>query len=248
MSNTPMTTSNTRSSATVAIILNGALGRMGSRIAACAEGDASVRIAARLDRGDIAEALQQPSVPSTLASGNVIIDFTSDAGAADAALLAAKLRVPLLVGTTALAPNTERALEDLARQVPVMVCSNTSLGVAVARRLAREAARLLGAAYDVDIIETHHTKKLDAPSGTALALAASVVEGGREISRDRVHAIRAGDVIGDHIVQFAGAGEILQIRHTATTRDLFARGAIRAGAWLVGKPAGRYRIEDTFPA
>lgn len=73
-------------------------------------------------------------------------------------------------------------------------------------------------------------------------------KGGREVPRDHVHAIRAGDVIGDHIVQFAGIGEILQIRHTATTRDLFARGAIRAAAWLVGKPAGRYRIEDTFPA
>jgi 4-hydroxy-tetrahydrodipicolinate reductase len=248
MSNTPTTSSTTRATTSVAIILNGALGRMGSRIAACAEGENAIRIAMRMDRGDIAEALRQPSVPSMLASGNVIIDFTSDAGTAEAVLLARKLAVPLLVGTTALSATTERALEELSRSVPVMVASNTSLGVAVARRLAREAARLLGTDYDVDIIETHHTKKLDAPSGTALALAASIADGGREIGRDHVHAIRAGDVIGDHIVQFAGAGEILQIRHTATTRDLFARGALRAATWLVGKPAGRYRIEDTFPA
>ena len=221
---------------------------MGQRIAACAAEDPGVRIAAGFDRGDAAELERQPSVPPTLAEARVVIDFSTDEGTRDAVRLARRLRAGLLVGTTALSPATLAALADAEREIPVMVCANTSLGVAVARRLVAEAARLLGDAYDVHLVETHHTKKLDAPSGTALALVASLRDGGREIPDSNVVAVRAGDVVGDHIVQFAGPGEIIRIQHTATTRDLFARGALRAARWLAGRPAGRYRIEDTFGA
>jgi 4-hydroxy-tetrahydrodipicolinate reductase len=238
----------TPSPSIVHLAIHGAKGRMGLRIAACAEVDSAVRITALLDRGDVTTLEQQASISPMLASTRAIIDFSSDAGTREAIRLALSLRSALLVGTTALDASTMATLAQAQREIPVMVCANTSLGVAVARHLAKEAARLLGSAYDVDIIETHHTKKLDAPSGTALALAASVREGGREVDRDHVHAIRAGDVIGDHIVQFAGVGEILRIQHTATTRDLFAVGAIRAAKWLAGRAPGRYRIEDTFGA
>lgn len=219
---------------------------MGTRIGACAEGDRGVRITALLGRGDVPVVEQQTSMSPMLAETRVIIDFSSDAGCREAVRLARRLRSGLLVGTTALGEATLAALAEAEREIPLMVCANTSLGVAVARHLAKEAARLLGAEYDVDIIETHHTKKLDAPSGTALALAASIREGGREVGRDHIHAIRSGDVIGDHVIQFAGVGEILRLQHTATTRDLFARGAIRAAKWLAGQAPGRYRIEDTF--
>lgn len=228
------------------IALFGAKGRMGQRIAALAQEDRGVQITALLHRGDIPASGQQTSIPPKLAETRVIIDFSSDEGTRGAVGLARTLGAGLLVGTTALSATTLEALAQAEREIPVMVCANTSLGVAVARHLAREAARLLGGEYDVDIIETHHTKKLDAPSGTALALAASLREGGREIAKDHIHAIRTGDVIGDHIVQFAGVGEILRIQHSATTRDLFARGALRAAKWLAGKGSGRYRIEDTF--
>lgn len=219
---------------------------MGTRIAACAAEDGAVRVAALLDQGDVPAILRQPSTLQSLADVDAIIDFSSDAGTNDAIALARALPAALLVGTTALSEATLRSLDELARGQAVMICANTSLGVAVARRLAREAARLLGEGYDVDIVETHHVKKLDAPSGTALALAASMAEAGRPLPKERVHAIRAGDVIGDHLVQFAGAGEIVQIRHTATTRDLFARGALRAARWLARQGPGRYRIDDTF--
>lgn len=219
---------------------------MGQRIAALAGDDRGVRLTGLLDRDASAEGNRQASISPMLAETAVVIDFSSDEGTRAALALARSLRAGLLVGTTALSQTTLDALAQAEREIPVMVCANTSLGVAVARHLAREAARLLGADYDVDIIETHHTKKLDAPSGTALALASSVREGGREIAKDHIHAIRAGDVIGDHIVQFAGVGELLRIQHSATTRDLFARGALRAAKWLAGKGPGRYRIEDTF--
>ncbi len=230
----------------VPIAIHGAKGRMGMRIAACAEDDPGVRVVAAVDRSDETGPERQPSVASMLAKARVIIDFSSDEGTREAVKHARTHGAGLIVGTTALSPITLQALAEAEREIALMVCSNTSLGVAVTRRLAAEAARLLGPGYDVDVVEAHHTKKLDTPSGTALSLVASLREGGREVTRDHVHAIRAGDVIGDHMVQFAGAGEIIRIQHIATTRDLFARGAIRAARWLFGKSAGRYRIEDTF--
>lgn len=228
------------------IALCGAKGRMGQRIAACAEGLASIAISARLDRGDVPPILSQPSLPSMLASVQVVVDFSCDQGSREALELARRLRSGLLVGTTGLSSDTRDALDRAAEEIPVLVAANTSLGVAVTRRLVEEAARLLGAEYDVDIVETHHTKKLDAPSGTALALATSLETGGRRIAPERIHALRCGDVVGDHVVQFAGLGEILSIRHTATNRDLFALGALRAARWLAGRAPGRYRIDDTF--
>lgn len=236
----------TTTTRTTTIVLNGARGRMGLRIAACADADPSFLVAASLERGDTPMIVQQASVAPSLANVDVVVDFSTDEGTGEAIDLALKLPAALLVGTTALTPSTTAKLDDAARRIAVMTCSNTSLGVAVARHLAKEAARLLGSAFDVDIVETHHTKKIDAPSGTALSLAASVREGGGTIGKERIHSLRAGDVIGDHLVQFAGSGEILRIEHTATSRDLFALGALRAAKWLVGRPAGRYRIEDTF--
>jgi 4-hydroxy-tetrahydrodipicolinate reductase len=228
------------------VALHGSRGRMGIRIAACAEEDPEVEISAAYDRGEGSGSARQATAPQKVASIDVVIDFSSDEGAREAAALAERHRAGLLVGTTSLSPATLERIAAAERLVPVMVAANTSLGVAVARRLVAEAARLLGPGYDIDVVETHHTKKVDAPSGTALALVASLREGGRPLPAERVHAIRAGDVVGDHLVQFAGPGEILRIEHHAITRDLFAKGALRAAKWLRGRAPGRYRIEDTF--
>jgi 4-hydroxy-tetrahydrodipicolinate reductase len=129
----------------------------------------------------------------------------------------------------------------------VLVAPNTSLGVAVTRRLARLAAELLGpGGWTVDIVESHHDRKKDAPSGTALAIAASLSEGGMKVASDRIHAIRAGDTVGEHEIRLAGPSERLHIMHQAVSRDLFAAGAIRAAKWLAGRPAGRYTMEDVL--
>jgi 4-hydroxy-tetrahydrodipicolinate reductase len=119
-----------------------------------------------------------------------------------------------------------------------------SLGVAVMARLSRLAATALGKAYHCSIVESHHINKKDAPSGTALRLADACREGGALLPDDQVLAIRGGDVIGEHTVRFAGTGEYLELTHRATTRDLFALGALRAASWIVGKPPGLYSIED----
>jgi 4-hydroxy-tetrahydrodipicolinate reductase len=214
------------------VVLHGARGRMGQRIAACAPQTPGCSIVAALDRDD--------ALPAEGTTADVVIDFSSDAGAVRAAALAERLGCALLVGTTGLSPDAVGAIERAARRVPAMVAPNTSLGVAVTRRLVAEAARLL-AGWDVDIVETHHARKVDAPSGTARSLAEAVARGrGKPLESCRIHAIRAGDVVGEHAVTWSGAGERVTVAHVATSRDLFALGAVRMAAWLVRQRPGMH--------
>ncbi|MCI0366616.1 MAG: 4-hydroxy-tetrahydrodipicolinate reductase [Phycisphaerales bacterium] len=226
----------------IRLMVHGARGKMGARIVALARDDARFNIVAAHDVHDSAQA-------DRLAPGSidVLIDFSSDHGARRAATLARTLRCALLVGTTGLSQDSLDFIEQSARWVPVMVAANTSLGVAVLNHLAAEAARLLGSEFNIDLIESHHTAKRDAPSGTALRLAQALRDrAGIELPRQRIHSLRAGDIVGEHLIQFAGPGEILCISHQATNRDLFVRGALRAAAWLCGKPPGRYTIEQSL--
>lgn len=221
-----------RAVAPLRVVLHGARGRMGQRIAACAPHAPGCSIAFALDRGD--------ALPADGTPADVVIDFSSDEGAQGAAALAERLGCALLVGTTGLSPTAVAAVKRAALRVPAMVAPNTSLGVAVARRLVTEAARLL-APWDVDIVETHHAQKRDAPSGTARSLAEAVARGrGKPLEPSRIHAIRAGDVVGEHAVTWSGAGERVSIAHVATGRDLFAIGALRMAAWLVAQRPGMH--------
>ncbi len=183
----------------------------------------------------------RPIVDGTI---DAVIDFSSDFGAAEAARLAVAHRAALLVGTTGLSRQTLAVIEVAARTVPTMIAPNTSLGAAVLAHLAASAAHLLGPAYQVSLIETHHAGKRDAPSGTALRIAEAFRRGGVDLPPERIHAIRTGDVVGEHTVELAAAGERLRLCHIATTRDLFARGAMTAAAWLVGRPPGLHSMEE----
>jgi len=223
---------------TLRIVIHGACGRMGERIAACAESDGRCAVAQRIDRGD--------ALSLRTGDADVVLDFSSSEGAVRAAELAESLGCALLVGTTGLSDAALGAVGRVARHVPAMVAPNTSLGVAVARRLAAEAARLL-AGFDVDIVETHHVRKLDAPSGTARSLAEAVGRGrGTAMDPARIHSLRAGDVVGDHEVAFSGPGERICVTHRATSRDLFALGAIRMARWLAAQPAGMHSPDAWF--
>lgn len=226
----------------IRLLVHGARGRMGTRIAALARDDARFKLVAAHDIEDRAQA--DAIAPSAF---DAIIDFSSSEGALHAAELAIKHRAALVVGTTGLSSNFLEFIEVAARSTPVMIAANTSLGVAVLNHLAAEAARLLGSDFDVDLIEAHHAMKRDAPSGTALRLRDALRhEADVELPDERIHSIRAGDIIGEHTIQFSGPGEKIKIFHSATNRDLFARGALRAAAWLRGKPPGRYTIEQSF--
>jgi 4-hydroxy-tetrahydrodipicolinate reductase len=227
------------------LAVNGAQGRMGSRIIALASEDARLQVTMPIDVGADHAALREAG-RNAATRVHAIIDFSSDAGANQAMALAESHSAALLVGTTALSETTRARLRQAATTIPVMIAPNTSLGVAVVRHLAAEASRLLGADWNVDILEYHHTRKKDAPSGTAIAIADAVRGAGREVPDDRIHAIRAGDIIGEHTLQFAAAGELIQITHRATTRDLFASGALKAARWLAAQKPGMYTIADSL--
>lgn len=225
---------------TVKLALVGASGRMGSRIAALAESDGRIEVVAQISRGNKA-------FPATRGACDVVVDFSSDAGTNDAIALARGSGAGLLVGTTGLASATQENLRALSAVCAVLIAPNTSLGVAVTRRLARLAAELLApAGWSVDIVESHHDRKKDAPSGTALAIARALDEGGMTVEPARIHAIRAGDTIGEHEIRLAGPSERIHLMHQAVSRDLFAAGAIKAAVWLAGRSPGMYTMDDVL--
>lgn len=231
----------------IRILLNGARGRMGSRIESlCADGSRDCTIACR----------RSATMECDLAAEcDVVVDFSSDAGAREAIALARLRRVPLVSGTTGLTDGTRALLGDASQEIAVLHAANMSLGVAVARRLVEDMTRMLhraaGPEFAMEIVETHHVHKRDAPSGTALALADAIDRGlarhGDAVSapfdRSRISSIRQGEVIGDHEVRAHGPGETLGITHHAVSRDLFALGALRLAAWMVGRPPGVHTVD-----
>jgi 4-hydroxy-tetrahydrodipicolinate reductase len=215
---------------------------MGTRILALAERDARFEIVGAIDReGPAHDGGEAP------AGSDVIVDFSSPDGAMHAADLAREHGAALVVGTTGLSGENHRVLGDVARSVPVLIAANTSLGVAVMSHLAGETARRLGDAFDVDIIEAHHVHKRDAPSGTALHIAEAIAaRAGRTIGHERIHSIRAADIVGEHKILFTGRGESLSFAHSVRDRDVFASGALHAAAWLPGRAPGPYTMADAL--
>jgi 4-hydroxy-tetrahydrodipicolinate reductase len=194
-----------------------------------------------------------------LLGADVVIDFSNAAAIPALVRSIKRARVALVSGTTGLAAEGRAAFDDLAQTVPVLWAANMSPGVEAVAQMARLAAATLGEEYDIEIVETHHRQKVDAPSGTALRLAEAVREarpdlvmkhgregrpGARAKNELAVMALRGGDVIGDHTVHLLGLGERIEITHRATQRDVFARGALRAARWLIRKKPGRYALRD----
>lgn len=201
---------------------------------------------------------------AVLARAAVAIDFSLPQCVTANARACAEARVPLLLGTTGFDAITRAALEAAAKTIPILIAPNTSVGVNVVRQLVALATEALGGGYDVEIGEAHHRMKRDAPSGTALALGEAVARargvelkdvavfdrhGANEPRRDGeigFSVVRAGDIVGDHTVTFAAAGERVEITHRASDRMTFARGALRAAQWLIGRPPGLYSMNDVL--
>jgi 4-hydroxy-tetrahydrodipicolinate reductase len=254
------------------IAIVGASGKMGRAIVRLAAEDAFVKIvcavasdAAGRDVGELAGVERNGVVVTQSiaaiedAKADVVIEFSSPAATREVADVASRAKIAIVSGTTGLDEAAERALEDATKSVAVFAEPNMSVGVYVFGDLLKRAIGMLGNEYDIEIVETHHGRKVDAPSGTANRLVeiaraardeARVVHGrnGRPGARPKneigVHAIRGGDVIGDHTVHFLGVGERFELTHRATSRDVFANGALRAAKWIAGKSAGRYRFAD----
>jgi 4-hydroxy-tetrahydrodipicolinate reductase len=245
---------------------------MGRAVLDAAAGRTDIRVSAAVDRPDAGGlgAAVVPGVASTadLAAGlgacDVYVDFTSPLATRAVALAAAPHRRAAVIGTTGLGPADEAAVAALAQVAPIVVAANFSLGVNMLLGLVRQTARALGNEWDAEIVEVHHRAKRDAPSGTALAIAREIAAGhgsdyakvarhGRDGdvgARPRgeigVHAVRGGDVVGEHTATFFGGAERIEISHRASSRAIFAAGALRAAAWVVGKPPGRYDMQDVL--
>lgn len=245
------------------VIVFGAAGRMGARICALASEDPECAITAALTRDGspregervVSAAGAQRSTPLTLQTPqklaestrcDVVIDFSSESGLEHSLAVAQRCGAALLVGTTGLSAGAIDSLRRAAAHRPVLLSPNTSLGVAVLASLVRSAARVLGPAYECSIVEAHHSRKKDAPSGTAIRLAFAARASGHPLKDDQVLAIRGGDVIGEHTVRFAGPGEYIELTHRATSRDLFALGALRVSKWLSVQKPGWYTTEDAL--
>ena len=262
------------------VVLVGATGRMGTAIVRAAMADQSqgkqLSIVAAVasagskstgrDVGEVAGVTPLgvrvvDELPPDLAGAQVVIDFSRPELSLRALNVCRAQRVPIVIGTTGHGAEFEARVAAAARDIAVLVAPNTSIGVAVAQELVRIAAQALPASFDIEIVEAHHKHKLDAPSGTALALADSAAKGrgldpsadtltgraGQGVRRDGeigIASVRAGDIVGTHTVWFAGPGERLTVTHEATDRAIFARGAIRAGVWLATQKPGRYSMSN----
>ena len=261
------------SSDALRVVLSGATGRMGSVLADLIHQDDGLELLAGIgripERGcDVGcPIVETPETAGQwIRESDVVIDFSSPElfarlvdGQADA--LAGRA---LVVGTTGLGSEGERALDRAAARSAVLVAANFSVGVNLLLALAERAAAVLGDDFDAEIVEAHHRRKADAPSGTALALGEALARGrGVRLADVRVdgrsghpgarprgeigfHSVRGGDIVGEHRVMLVGEREQVELGHVARDRALFAEGALRAARWLAGKPAGRYTMRDVL--
>ncbi|MBS0226218.1 MAG: 4-hydroxy-tetrahydrodipicolinate reductase [Proteobacteria bacterium] len=230
------------------LLIHGANGRMGRAVRRIAAEDARFAIVGVVSRST-PEFRVVDGVPNFAASElaavpdfDVAIDFSLPEAFDGILGECMKRGAALVSGTTGLDDAQRAALDAASTRIPLVWASNFSLGVALLHQLVGTAAmRLPG--WDCDIVESHHVHKKDAPSGTALTLGAAAEAGG---AKPQYASLRAGDIVGEHLVQFTGQGERIELVHRATDRDIFARGAVHAAAWLQGRPAGRYKVADTL--
>src|SRR5512143_1118982 len=262
----------------IQVVVTGAAGRMGTQIARLVRATEGMAVAGAVERPGLAVGQDAgglagigpvgivvvDDLAKALPGADAVVDFTSHEASARHAEVCAEGGVPLVIGSTGFTPEAKARVAAAAKRIPVVLSPNMSVGVNVLFELVRQAAKVLGDAYDVEIVELHHKKKRDAPSGTAVRLGEVAAEAlGRDpkdalaYSRHGIigerppwqiglQTLRGGDVVGEHTVFFCGEGERLELTHRATSRDQFARGAVRAAGWTGGRPAGLYDMADVL--
>ena len=238
------------------LIITGSKGRMGHALIACAAHHPELQVVGQIDQGDDLQSV----IPHT----DVVIDFSAHSATPAIATLCAAHKKAMVIGTTGHSDEGKSQIAHCQSQIPIVLSSNFSTGVNTLFWLTRKAAEILGPGFDLEIVEMHHRLKRDAPSGTAKTLAeilaavrqqqlAKVVRHGRAgIVGERtpeeigMHSMRGGDVVGDHTVIFADAGERVELTHKASTRETFANGALRAAQWVANQKPGLYDMQDVL--
>jgi 4-hydroxy-tetrahydrodipicolinate reductase len=245
-----------RASRMIKIIITGSKGRMGQALIACAARSSEVRIVGQIDLGG--------DLRAAIANADVVIEFSAHNATAGIAALCAEHKKAIVIGTTGHSEAERAQISNLKSQIPMVWSSNFSTGVNTLFWLTRKAADILGPGYDLEIVETHHRLKKDAPSGTAKTLAEILAAvrkqqlekvarhgrvglvGERTAAEIGIHSVRGGDVVGDHTVLFANMGERLELTHKASSRETFASGAVRAAQWVVKQKPGLYDMLDVL--
>ena len=238
------------------IIIAGSRGRMGQTLLACAARSPEIKVVGAVDQGD--------DLGAIIGKTDVVIDFSFHNATLGIAELCAKNKKAVVIGTTGHSAEEKNKITALKTQIPMVVGTNFSTGVNTLFWLTRKAAEILGPGFDLEVVEMHHRLKKDAPSGTANTLLeiladvrkvqlAEVLRHGRHgIVGERtpneigIHALRGGDVVGDHTVIFANNGERVELTHKASSRDTFANGALRAAQWVVQQRPGLYDMQDVL--
>jgi 4-hydroxy-tetrahydrodipicolinate reductase len=237
----------------IRLLIIGAKGRMGQTIADFARRGSDFQVVAECDLGD--------AIAPAMEKCDVAIDFSQADAIEEICRGALLYRRPLVIGTTGHSAGQLAIVQSAAQSVPIVLASNFSVGVNTLFWLTGKAAELLGPEFDPEIVEMHHRMKKDAPSGTGKRLA-EILQSARKINRVRygregnigergtdevgIHSIRGGDVVGDHTVVFAGPGERLELTHRASSRETFAKGALWAARWVIGKTVGLYSMQDVL--
>ncbi len=238
------------------VIINGSRGQMGKMLIHCASRHPGLEIVGAVDLGD--------DLSAFIAGADVVIDFSFHSATADVAAKCAQFGKALVIGTTGHTAEEKKRIQSTVASIPVVWASNYSTGVNTLFWLTRKAVEILGPSFDLEVVEMHHRLKRDAPSGTASTLLEILtharqldaetalrhgrkgITGTRSPSEIGIHALRGGDVVGDHTVIFAGDGERVELTHKASTRETFANGALRAAQWVVGRPPAIYDMADVL--
>ncbi len=243
------------------IILCGANGAMGKDVQDLVKASDDITISAGIDKNPIQDTdFKQYSKFNYEIQGDVIIDFSHHSMTESLLDHCEKTKCPAVICTTALSEKTNSRIMELSSKVAFFKSANMSLGIHVLINLVKAAYKSIGDDFDIEIIEKHHNKKIDAPSGTANMIAQSINSVsndkfnyvyGREGNNSKrtnneigIHSIRGGSIVGEHDIIFSGLDEIIEIKHTATSKMIFAKGAIEAAKFLIGKPAGMYSMSD----
>ncbi|MCX5668259.1 MAG: 4-hydroxy-tetrahydrodipicolinate reductase [Candidatus Omnitrophica bacterium] len=219
------------------ICVSGSEGKMGSRIIDLAKEDPELEVAAGFDVSGNAEL--------GITACECLIDFTMPAATMEHLALCEKLKKPMVIGTTGLSEEEKAKIKEASAHIPVVLSANMSTGVNLLFKLIAEASKVLGEDYEVNIVEAHHAEKKDAPSGTAKEMARIVksVKGEIEIPID---SVREGEIVGEHTITFESDVDLLEITHSAKTRDIFAKGALKAAKFAAGKKSGLFTMKDVL--
>lgn len=246
------------------VIIHGCGGKMGHVVAELVKNEPDCQVVAGIDPG--MPPLDFPVFPSCAACeihGDVIIDFSTAKAIPELLTFSQEKQIPLVLCTTALSDETLAQMQEASKQVAILKSANMSVGVNLLLDLVQRAAAILAeSGFDIEIVEKHHNQKIDAPSGTAMALADAInqamderyhyvydrsqVREKREKTEIGIHAVRGGNIVGEHDVIFAGRDEVIELNHRATSREVFAVGAVKAAKFLAGKPAGLYTMKNVL--